>query len=49
LGPGLLSTIIEYTEKFVLLVVLLVFVVHMCLDLYRGLVRNVKGGRVVVA
>jgi hypothetical protein len=49
LGPGLLSTIIEYTEKFVLVVVLLVFVVHMGLDLCRGLVRNVKGGQVIVA
>jgi len=49
LGPGLLSTIIEDTEKFVLVVVLLMFLVHVGLDLFRELARNVKSGRFVAA
>ncbi len=49
LGPGILSTCIEYTEKFVLVIMLFVFVVNIGYDLIREMVRNVKSGQFLAA
>ena len=49
LGQGLLTDYIEYTERFVLAVMFLVFLVHIGYDLWRELKRNVKSSQIVFA